>query len=91
MQALADIGRVQIGNDTGANGRPFISVRFLDLQREAVFNWFYLEFDGVVIFDHSYSQNTGKAQRGIRRRLIVEEMIEHAYARWCVEPKFSER
>lgn len=89
IEALQKCQRVAIhySGTKSQEPAPFIAVRFLDDAREAMFNWFHRDDNGNLTFDHTYSQNTGQSTRGLRRRLVVEEMIEHAYTRWCVTPK----
>lgn len=69
--------------------RPIVRVVFNDRQRQHLENWFYQLPDGKLLFERTYNTVTGQNNSNLRRRLCVQEMIEHAYARWCVEPKFD--
>lgn len=37
-----------------------------------VWHWFYICKDGTMIFDHSYSQNTGRTKKSFNSGLIAE-------------------
>jgi len=39
-----------------------------------VWHWFTLLSDGTMIFNHSYSQNTGRTKKGYRQGKIAERV-----------------
>lgn len=39
-----------------------------------VWHWFYICKDGTLIFDHSYSQNTGKTKKGFLQSKVAERL-----------------
>lgn len=54
-------------------GDKKIGIRF---RNQNTYHWFKIwKDDNTVHFDHSYSMNTGKAHRGLKHRMRIQESL----------------
>jgi hypothetical protein len=51
---------------------PMIGFR---LKNKHVYHWFRITSEGWLMFDHSYSMNTGKSKRGVTARMHACNMF----------------